>query len=156
VKDLSVAIAGKNQDQSRTRSPVEGPSVQLWRNGKELSLVVAPGSLGARLAPGSAAEAIRSKREGDRAVRASHGKDYPPLPGTRAEVTAVAQIFDKPFVLLGSEASEQRLDELSRKDELRQFHYLHFATHGDVNDRIALDSALILSQDHLPDPVQQM
>src|SRR5262249_29579133 len=108
------------------------------------------------LAPGSAAEAIRSRREGDRALRASRGKDFVPLPGTRSEVSALAQLFDKPLVLLGPEASEQRLDDLAQKDELRQFRYLHFATHGDINDRIALDSALILSQDHLPDPVQQM
>jgi CHAT domain-containing protein len=156
ANDLSGAISRKNQDQSRTRSPVEGPSVQLWRNGKELSLVVAPGSLGARLAPGSAGEAIRSQREGDHALRASQGKSFKQLPGTRIEVNALGQLFDKPLVLLGADASEQRLDELAKKDELRHYRYLHFATHGDVNDAIALDSALILSQNNLPDPVQQM
>src|SRR5262249_46157078 len=34
--------------------------------------------------------------------------------------------------------------------------YLHFATHGDLNSQLPMQSALILAQDRLPDPVQQM
>jgi CHAT domain-containing protein len=59
-------------------------------------------------------------------------------------------------MLLGSDASEQRLDQLVVGGELKQFRYLHFATHGTVNPRIALESALILAQDRLPDPVDQI
>jgi CHAT domain-containing protein len=55
-------------------------------------------------------------------------------------------------MLLGSDASRQRLEELAVSGQLKQYRYLHFATHGDVDDRIALNSALILAQDHLPDP----
>src|SRR5207249_1909989 len=48
-------------------------------------------------------------------------------------------------------ASEQRLQQLARDEQLRQFRYLHLATHGDMNTRIALQSALMLAQDQLPD-----
>src|SRR5205823_4722428 len=58
--------------------------------------------------------------------------------------------------LLGSEASEQRLDELATAGRLRDFRYLHFATHGVMDDQIALQSALMLSQDRLPDPLARI
>jgi CHAT domain-containing protein len=78
------------------------------------------------------------------------GRYYPRLPGTRQEVQAITGLFDQPLVLLGATASVQRLVSLAQKDELRRFRYLHFATHGAVNDRVALQSALILAPDPRP------
>jgi CHAT domain-containing protein len=75
---------------------------------------------------------------------------YLRLPGTRTEVQAIAGLFDQPLVLLGAAASAQRLTTLAQKDELRRFRYLLFATHGAVNDRVALQSALILASDPRP------
>jgi CHAT domain-containing protein len=80
----------------------------------------------------------------------------PPLPGSRREVLAIAQLFDHADKLLGSEASEQRLDRLAVSDGLRDYRYLHLATHGVLDPRNALHSALLLAQDDLPDPLQQM
>src|SRR5262249_1871095 len=84
------------------------------------------------------------------------GPGYASLPGTRREVTAIARLFPRSDVLLGSEANEQRLAELAGKGGLRNYGFLHFATHGVIDDRSALSSALILSQDHMPEPRQQV
>jgi CHAT domain-containing protein len=59
-------------------------------------------------------------------------------------------------VLVDSEASEQRLDELAASGELGKYRYLHLATHGTVDDRSPLRSALVLSRDALPDANKQL
>ena len=53
----------------------------------------------------------------------------------------------------GAEASEQNLDQLAASGGLREFRYLHFATHGVLDDQRPMRSALILAQDRLPTPV---
>src|SRR5262249_55350081 len=57
--------------------------------------------------------------------------------------------------LLGSDASEQKLDELQAKGELKKYRLIHLATHGEVNEQQPGRSALILAQDNLPDPLVQ-
>src|SRR5207253_223189 len=81
---------------------------------------------------------------------------FTPLPGTRIETEAIARLFTESVVLLGSDASAQRLAQLAAKDQLRQFRYLHLATHGMVNHQIALYSALILAQNPSPVPANQL
>jgi CHAT domain-containing protein/tetratricopeptide (TPR) repeat protein len=57
---------------------------------------------------------------------------FPPLPETEDEVRAIARIFgvkpQPPDVLLGLSASESGLQKIP----LRQYRYLHFATHADL------------------------
>jgi CHAT domain-containing protein len=72
------------------------------------------------------------------------GDGAAPLPGTRAEVAAVARLFANPRVLLGADASEANLDQLAGGD-LGRFRYIHFATHGLLDDRRPLASALALA-----------
>jgi tetratricopeptide (TPR) repeat protein len=153
LADLKTALgqqpAGKPTGEGRV--PVE-----VWRDGKSLALQVRPGPLGIQTSPRPAKEEILAKQNGDQVLLASRGEGWKDLPGARREITAIARLFDHPLTLVGSEASEQRLDQLATAGELRQFRYLHFATHGQVNARIALESALILAQDQLPDPVDQI
>jgi tetratricopeptide (TPR) repeat protein len=125
-------------------------TVQVWRHGQLLQRKVQPGPLGVRIAPQPAPVALRQQRDTRRVLRASTGPYYPRLPSTRMEVRTIASFFDQPLVLLDSAASAGRLAALVRKDELRRFRYLHFATHGTVNDRVALQSALILAPDPRP------
>ena len=147
-----------------------GIPVSVWRDGKVLSLSVAPGRLGVYTSKQRAAEAIRTRRQLDNALARTRGESFGPLPGTRREVQAIARLFASPTagsegdsafriphseILLGSEASEQRLAELAESGRLKTFRYLHFATHGVLDDRRAMNSALILSQDNLPDPYEQ-
>jgi CHAT domain-containing protein/tetratricopeptide (TPR) repeat protein len=85
------------------------------------------------------------------------GSAFTPLPGTRQELVCIARVFDDPRLLMGSKASEQDLDRLAAEEGgLRKFSYLHFATHGVLDDRNPMHSALILARDELPDPVAQV
>jgi CHAT domain-containing protein len=58
-------------------------------------------------------------------------------------------------LLLGSDASEQKLDEMLKSGALKKHRILHFGTHGDVVEQSPGRSALILAQDRLPDALQQ-
>jgi CHAT domain-containing protein len=89
-------------------------------------------------------------------TRAGEKAALEPLPGTRREVNALAGLFPRTTVLLGSDASQQRLEELAASDRLRQFRYLHLATHGVIDAGEPGRSALILAQDHLPDALEQV
>jgi CHAT domain-containing protein len=58
-------------------------------------------------------------------------------------------------VLKGSEASEQNLRKLAADGRLAQFHYIHFATHGLLDSKSPMRSALVLSRDLADDPLSQ-
>ena len=78
-----------------------------------------------------------------------------PIPGSRLEVQAIARLFEQPTLLLGPDASERRLDELAAADRLRQFAFLHLATHAKMDDRFFLQSALLLVSDPPIDPARR-
>jgi CHAT domain-containing protein/tetratricopeptide (TPR) repeat protein len=82
-------------------------------------------------------------------------KNYAPLPGTRGEVQSLAGLVPGSTTLLGSDACEQRLDELSRTGQLKGFRLLHLAAHGRIHPERPEWSALLLANDHLPDPLEQ-
>lgn len=67
------------------------------------------------------------------------------LPGTRQEVEAIRERFSGAEVLLGDEASEARLDEIRVRATLSDFDVIHIATHGLINDRYPLRSAVALA-----------
>lgn len=140
----------------------EAIPVRVWREGRTLELAVAPGKLGVQANPQPPAEALAAKRRLDAALAGTRGASLAPLPGSRCEVDAIATLFKQApgaaesTVLLGSDASEQRLDELAATGELQKFRFLHLATHAVMDDQVAMRSALILSQDRLPDALQQV
>jgi CHAT domain-containing protein/Tfp pilus assembly protein PilF len=92
----------------------------------------------------------------DAPLVAARGEGLVPLPGTRREVEAIARLFPQADTLLGSDASEQRLDQLAEEGRLRQYRYLHLATHGFIDPAQPMRSFLALAQDSLPDPVEQV
>jgi CHAT domain-containing protein len=150
----AVEARQKAQPQGKERTVASVP-LQVWRGGKVQDLTVRPGLLGVELSPLTPAEAILAKRSGDRAVQRSRGMPFAPLPGTRIETQAIARLFPESLVLLGADASARRLALLAKADQLRQYRYLHLATHGIVNHRIALYSALLLAQGPSAGPTQQ-
>ncbi len=82
------------------------------------------------------------------------------MPGTRYEVSAIAQLFqadDRPTrILLAADASEAELDRLATSGELSRFAFIHLATHGVINESFPARSAVILTQTELPDPLTQV
>jgi CHAT domain-containing protein/tetratricopeptide (TPR) repeat protein len=76
---------------------------------------------------------------------------FAPLPGTRRELLGIARVFSKTQLLMGARASAHDLDQLAASGGLRAFRYLHFATHGVLDDKRPLRSALILAPDRPPD-----
>jgi tetratricopeptide (TPR) repeat protein len=119
----------------------------VWHEGKERTVTL-----------GSPLGVMVDKRPGEEAVRAwrelyqpvVRGPDYKALPGTRREVEALRRLLGEGCqVLLGSDASEQRLDALARGGRLKRFRVLHLATHGHIDLGDPSRSALILAQDGL-------
>jgi hypothetical protein len=146
VADLQLAQAG------------DQVPVVIWREGKTLdSIQVGPGTLGVSLSRDPIALALRRKQELELVADARRRDQIQPLPGSRLEVQAIAALFPKgrSQLLLGSDASEQRLDKLIAAHQLQRFRILHFATHGQIDPVGARQSALLLARDRLPDPLEQ-
>jgi CHAT domain-containing protein/tRNA A-37 threonylcarbamoyl transferase component Bud32 len=68
------------------------------------------------------------------------------LSGTRQELMGVARLFSESRLLLGDKANGRELDLLARSGGLATFRYLHFATHGVLDDQRPMQSALLLAQ----------
>jgi tetratricopeptide (TPR) repeat protein len=135
-------------------------AVTVWRHGKTLETRLPPGKLGVLLAQEPAPGALAEQREQDRRLAALREERWLRLPGTRIEAEALQRLFDgagaKSEILLGSQASEQRLDELARSGTLAQYRYVHLATHGEVDHTWPLRSAVLLARDRLPDAGKQL
>jgi CHAT domain-containing protein/tetratricopeptide (TPR) repeat protein len=99
----------------------------------------------------------REGREQDLVTDSRDRSDVRPLPGTRLEVRALAALLPegRAEVLLGSDASEQKLGALAASGRLKQFRLVHLATHGMIDPAQAGWSALLLARDKLPGPEEQ-
>jgi tetratricopeptide (TPR) repeat protein len=157
--DVLLRYGGQKLDRYEDLQTVaegEAVTVQVWRDGETLRRSVQPGELGATLSKQPAAEGVRSWRDVTAVLeRSRRGRDYEPLPGTRKEVAALAALLPNANVLLGQEATELRLEQLAKQDQLKQYRILHFATHGEVDDRSMRGCALVLSQLDVPDKLVQ-
>ena len=74
-------------------------------------------------------------------------KQLVPLPGTRREVTSIATLFPEGQVklLIGAEATESALQGLAESGALKDYRFLHLATHGRANPNLALGSTIFLA-----------
>lgn len=97
-------------------------------------------------APDADASLLRSAAAGNRDALSS----LPRLRGARAEVALLGDVVAEADVLLGPDASEQKLMSLADDGVLRGYRTLHIATHGLVDDQHPEQSALVLSQVGLP------
>jgi hypothetical protein len=140
LSDLTTAIKQHAEAGPEKKIPVE-----LWRDGKTLTVAASPGPLGVQLHKQPAADVLAARRAGDKLLRAALDRTYPALPGTRREVKAIAALFPASVQLLGADASAEAVQGLAERGRLRGFRYLHFATHGELNHRVALQSALVLA-----------
>jgi CHAT domain-containing protein len=70
---------------------------------------------------------------------------YPSLAAAQSEMRDLATLVDSSSVLLGAEASAERLRQLARAGTLERFQLVHFATHSAVDEVWLGQSALVLS-----------
>jgi hypothetical protein len=165
ASDVLVAYAGENLSSVEqlgklvaAQAGAKSVVVKVWREGqaKLAERELAPGRLGVAFAKEPAREAIAARRQTDQMLAmATRGDDFAELPGTEVEIARLAGLFDQSQVtsLTRADASEQRLDVLRKSDELKQFRYLHFATHGKANNVRSFDSALLLTRpERVPEP----
>jgi CHAT domain-containing protein len=132
--------------------------VKVWREGQETlaERELDPGKLGVVLAKEPAREVLTARRQTDQMLaQLTRGEKFAELPGTHVEIARLAGLFDAKSVttLTRADANESRLDALRRADALKQYRYLHFATHGQANNLRSFDSALLLTRPaQLPEP----
>jgi hypothetical protein len=100
--------------------------IKLWREGKEMGGRIPAGKLGVVVDKRPVAEALAEWRKQESSLLAlGRGEDWQRLPGTRLEARTLVGLMPKAETLLGSDASEQKLDELSASRRLRSFRLLH-------------------------------
>jgi CHAT domain-containing protein len=123
--------------------------ITVWRDGQTGVRQVASGSLGVVLDKTPAPEAIAAKRKTDELLASVHGEVWKELPDTRIELARLTALFgpERVTVLADVHATEPELEALRTGDRLKEFRYLHFATHGEANHVSAFQSQLILVQD---------
>jgi tetratricopeptide (TPR) repeat protein len=151
------ALSGPEDLRKASTAADKVASVRVWRlegsatTAKELTLQVPAGKLGVLVAPQPAPKALVAQRQGDALLAARDGTDWQPLPGTRYEVATLRKLFpaEAATLLLGSEASETKLAELSRSGTLGRARFVHLATHGEARSDKPLASRVILARDRL-------
>jgi len=96
-----------------------------------------------RLTDGAGPDLRRDNAEIGALMRSHY--DLRPLPASRREVEAIGQLFPESSTLyLGADAIEERVKALGKGPNI-----IHIAAHGMINNRLPLDSALVLT---IPDP----
>ncbi len=151
----------KREDLKAVPEPGQPVPVEIWRDGQVVRRDLAPGKLGVVLDPRPAREAVADSRRLKQVLLAARSgiEEFVPLPGTRYEVEALTRLFQSADrwtrTLLETDASEPELDRLAASGELRQYGFIHLATHGVIDEDVPARSAVILTQTGLPDPLEQ-
>jgi CHAT domain-containing protein/tetratricopeptide (TPR) repeat protein len=128
--------------------------VKLWRDGESRTIEVGAGKLRIQIdlkrKPVEVVVALRTAAAVLKPL--TRGESLARLPGTRREVEAIAALFvsERARILLGDGATESAVADLAARGELKNYRYVHFATHGWADESIAYNSALLLA----PDPEQ--
>ena len=165
--DVLLEYNGVPLHQHADLKPIAAPGdpvpVEVWRDGQIARREVDRGPLGAIVDPQPARVALESQRRFQQLLataRAGDAATFPRLPGTRLEVAELARLFaaaNRPVrLLLDAEASEPELDRLASSDELGRFGFIHLATHGVIDEQFPQRTAVILTQNGLPDPLTQV
>ena len=122
------------------RGGLERVAVRYWRDGATREAEVAAGLLGVVIDDRPAKAAVQSRRAAERVLLGMRGGARARLPGTRREVEAIARLFPAGAVttVTGEQACEATVQGLALSGKLKNFRYLHFATHGQDRPRLRL------------------
>jgi CHAT domain-containing protein/Tfp pilus assembly protein PilF len=72
--------------------------------------------------------------------------DWPNLPGSLEEINSISGVIEYTDKVVGDNATEETIKELSTSGELSKYNMLHFATHSIVVSDMPELSAVVLSQ----------
>jgi CHAT domain-containing protein len=96
--------------------------------------------------PRSSKEQLRGSGDSELRMASERGLDFASLPFSRSEVEGITHLFEgHSRAFLGDAATEEAAKSLGPDVQ-----FLHFATHAVLDERIPLNSAIVLS---IPDPV---
>jgi CHAT domain-containing protein len=125
--------------------------VHFWRHGEIRKTEVAAGKLGIQIDPRrTAAQVVLAQRSAEDVLKPlSRGESWGRLEGSRHEVETIARLFPpgQATTLLGEQATESAFQKLAAGGQLKSYRFLHFATHGQADPTIAMNSALFLAPD---------
>ncbi|MGE3808765.1 MAG: CHAT domain-containing protein, partial [Gemmataceae bacterium] len=126
-------------------------TLRFWRDGRTYMGRIPAGGLGLVVdaRPIEKAWAAWSQRVSELDALSRGSKDWPALPGTRLEARTLATLVPDTTLLLGADASEQKLAALVAEDQLKKYRLIHLATHGEANPSLPKQTALILAQNQL-------
>ncbi|MCO6492830.1 MAG: CHAT domain-containing protein [Phaeodactylibacter sp.] len=77
----------------------------------------------------------------------AYGEELPRLLYAKQELDAISGLFENASVLANTEATEDTLKAMDARQELKNYRYLHFSTHGLLNERYPDLSCIALNQD---------
>jgi CHAT domain-containing protein len=102
---------------------------------------------GGRPTPSNDLFGVVLSRDVEARFRFDNTKTPPRLPGTRVEAQGIAKLLGEKSatLMLGADATDKRVWELSKSGELAKYRYIHFATHGWVDTQRPELSGLVLS-----------
>jgi CHAT domain-containing protein/tetratricopeptide (TPR) repeat protein len=151
VEALAAELAGAPADEP-TVSYAPSGTMLAWLDERRADRPPAPPNLLALGDPAFPAPPEGGPPANPAAPAAGRREAFARLPGTRQELMGVARVFSESRLLLGPQASEQTLDRLAESGGLAAYRFLHFATHGVLDDRRPMRSALVLAPDRAPGP----
>jgi CHAT domain-containing protein/Tfp pilus assembly protein PilF len=93
----------------------------------------------------------RKKNMGRFLAFANPKTEYVPLEFTETEVTNISGLFSNKQIYSRNEATESKIKELSNSPDI-----IHFACHGEFNDKQPMQSGLLLSRDEKNDGYLQV
>ena len=112
----------------KMRHPVENKAIEM-------------AAFGDPRMPAAGKAGLERSANPDLRLAAERGFDFGRLPFSRQEVEGIAALFPKRNrTYLGADATEEHAKALGK-----DVRYIHFATHGLLDERFPLDSALVLS-----------
>jgi CHAT domain-containing protein len=140
VERLKEAVA--TNDKAKTNL------ISVWRDGKMNTKDVPHGKLGVVLDLDPAPKAIANRREiYTQLAKLTRGGDWEELPGTAAELKGLESLFPRSTIFTRKDANPKKLVELLADGKLKEYAYLHFATHGEGNATLSMQSSLIMYGD---------
>lgn len=145
-----VASLDKLKELASANGTAKTIPITIWREGeaKTATKEVTPGKLGVVFDPDPAPQAVAARRKtSHQLAMLQRGGAWTELPVTAAEVESLKSLFPQSTTFTRDEASPAKLNELRKAEKLADYQYIHFATHGEGNSRVAFQSSLILHGD---------